>query len=172
MLAKGVARNTYKTRVFLDERVRLGHAAAQVQALEALPLGDIKPGVGQRHAMRLDATHVLHAGDVFQRRRVERGLRVQRIRYFSASSLSVAFTVCSICARVTPSIVVGIWVGSEVGWTLCTVTTPSDLTRLSKAGAGAVTGTGLGVHSTTQNRKGHRESQGDYAASRNSKISD
>ncbi len=55
----------------------------------------------------------------------------------SASSLSVALMVCSICSLVTPSIVVGIWVGSEVGWPLLTVTTPSDLAGESAETAGA-----------------------------------
>ncbi|MNV61949.1 hypothetical protein D3C71_1544760 [compost metagenome] len=45
-----------------------------------------------------------------------------------ASSLSVALIECSICSRVTPSMVVGICVGSEVGWPPLMVTTPSSLT--------------------------------------------
>ena len=47
----------------------------------------------------------------------------------SASSLSVAFTRVSISARVTPSMVVGICVGSELGRAPVTVTMPSDLAR-------------------------------------------
>jgi hypothetical protein len=45
----------------------------------------------------------------------------------SASSLSVALMLRSICSRVMPSMVVGICVGSEVGWPPVMVTTPSDL---------------------------------------------
>ena len=41
---------------------------------------------------------------------------------------SVVLMACSICSRVTPSMVVGICVGSEVGWPPWMVTTPSSLT--------------------------------------------
>ena len=63
-------------------------------------------------------------------------MRTSRLgKYLIASSLSVALMVCSICSRVTPSMVVGICVGSDVGWPPVMVTTPRFLVGASVAWA-------------------------------------